>query len=95
MKLSLRFIHVHVFAAFILGFTLMVGSDTNRATYLVEKFMSDWQELVSVTSRAGLALAQADFSDVSKSLYAAYQMRPSMVLEKVAEALEDVEKSLK
>lgn len=90
--LSSRYFFVYVFAAFTVGFALMVGLHTDAATRGVERFVRDGQIIVADAKRVSRKVSR-EFNHSPKAvvrLFVNTVTMPTMMFEKINEQLEEV-----
>ncbi|WP_417668048.1 hypothetical protein [Roseibium sp.] len=95
MKYFSGYFYVQVFAAFVIGVTLMVGFNTHATKNIVQRFADDGEELVAVTHAGAKALGQIDIARLARDAYAAHFYMPSKMFHVIAEELRQIERDLK
>ncbi|MBD8892779.1 hypothetical protein [Roseibium litorale] len=92
MRLSSRYFSVYVFAAFALGFSLMVGLHTEAATKGVARLAHDGQLIVADAQRISRKVSR-EFHYSPKAvvrLFVNTVAMPKMMFEKISQELDKV-----
>ncbi|WP_153769389.1 hypothetical protein [Labrenzia sp. CE80] len=90
MNLSSRYFTVYIFAAFMLGFSVMVAVNTDAAERTVERLVVDGNELIILSQRAYHAVDLDEMGDILVRLHAAGVYMPTALLGAVGKELQNV-----
>ena len=92
MRFSSRYFSVYVFAAFFLGFALMVGVHTDAATKSVARLARDGQLIVADAQRISRKVSR-EFNNSPKAvvrLFISTLTMPTVMLKQVSKELDKV-----